>query len=200
LKTYEGMFLLDAGQSDFDEAVQPIRAVLDRNQAELVHLKKWDERRLAYEIRGRRRGLYVLAYFRSDPAAIGRIERDVQLNESILRLLILSADHLSDEAMATPTPAEAEINRREEAETEEARKAAAGARAAEAETPADAAKPAESEKPAPAAEGAKPADAETPAPAAEGTRGRPAPAANPQPAPAAPAHAPDEGEGDKTAP
>ncbi|NLF31818.1 MAG: 30S ribosomal protein S6 [Planctomycetes bacterium] len=116
MKTYEGMFLLDAGQPSFDEAVQPIQAVLERNKAEVIHLKKWDERRLAYEIRGRRRGLYVLTYFKADPLSITSIERDVQLNESILRVLILSADHVSAETMAAPTPAETEPHRREGAE------------------------------------------------------------------------------------
>jgi len=134
LKTYEGMFLLDAGQADYDAATQPILSVLARNGAEIVQVKKWDERRLAYEIRGRRRGLYVLTYFRAAADAIANIERDVQLDEGILRVLILSADHVGAETMAAATPAEAEQQRRE-AEAEQAQ-----AKPAE---PAAAAKPAE---------------------------------------------------------
>lgn len=116
MKTYEGMFLLDAGQPNFDEAVAPIRAIFDRYGVEVLQMKKWDERRLAYEIAGRRRGLYVLTYFRAEPDRISPMEHDVQLNEKILRVLITSADHVSQEQMNAPVPAEMEPSRREDDE------------------------------------------------------------------------------------
>ena len=164
MKTYEGMFLLDVGATNFEEAVKPIQTVLERNKAEIVQMRKWDERRLAYEIKGRRRGLYVLTYFQADPEAITSIERDVHLNEAILRVLILSADHIAKDKMDALTPAEAEMARREnEAKAAEAKAAeakAAEAKAAEAapaeEAPAETA-PAEG---APAA--AEPVTAEAP--------------------------------------
>ena len=106
MKTYEGMFLLEAGQANFEEAVEPVRTLFTRNQAEVLHLKKWDERRLAYEIRGRRRGLYVLAYFKVDPLKITDIERDAQLDEKVLRSLILTAEDISAEVLAAQTPSE----------------------------------------------------------------------------------------------
>lgn len=108
MKTYEGMFLLDAGQPNFEEAIAPINTVFERNGVEPIQVKKWDERRLAYAIRGRRRGMYVLTYFKADPERIGDIERDVQLSDQIIRVLILAADHLSQEQMQSPTPAETE--------------------------------------------------------------------------------------------
>ena len=70
MKTYEGMFLVDAGNSDFAVASEPARTVLERNDAVVVSMKPWDERRLAYEIAGRRRVLYVLTYFRAPPDRI----------------------------------------------------------------------------------------------------------------------------------
>ena len=116
MKTYEGMFLLEAGQPNFEEAVAPIHTIFTRNQVEVLHLKKWDERRLAYEIRGRRRGMYVLAYFKSDPDKITEIERDAQLDEHVLRILILQAEEVSAETMAAQTPAESHGGRVEERE------------------------------------------------------------------------------------
>jgi small subunit ribosomal protein S6 len=62
-------------------------------------MKKWDERRLAYEVRGQKRGLYILAYFKAPGAQLSHIERDCNLSEKILRAMILRADHLSDEQM-----------------------------------------------------------------------------------------------------
>lgn len=103
-KTYEGMFLVPPG-SDFQAASEPIRTVLGRSDADIISIKAWDERRLAYEIAGQRRGLYILTYFKADPTRIGELERDVQLNEDILRVLIIRKDRPSEEEMGAETPA-----------------------------------------------------------------------------------------------
>lgn len=106
MKTYEAMFLLDAGNPDFEAASQPVRQLLDRIKAEVLVFKLWDERRLAYEIKGRKRGLYVLIYFKADPLEIRNIEHDIQISEIIVRAQILQADHVTAEQMNAPTPHE----------------------------------------------------------------------------------------------
>lgn len=95
--TYEGMFVLGTGGTDFEAASEPIRNVLGRYQAEVLMLKCWDERKLAYDIRGHKRGLYALGFFRADPARVAEIERDCQLDERFLRVLILRRDRLTGE-------------------------------------------------------------------------------------------------------
>ncbi len=109
--TYEGMFLLDAGSGDFDATAKPIHTVLARGEAEILACKPWDERKLAYPVKGRKRGLYVLTYFRADPQRIWEIEHDAQLNEDILRALILRKEHLSEEELGAETPATASARR-----------------------------------------------------------------------------------------
>ncbi|MFP4052788.1 MAG: 30S ribosomal protein S6 [Phycisphaerae bacterium] len=103
-KTYEGMFLVDAGV-DFGTASEPVKTVLGRSEANLLSLKPWEERRLAYEIGGRKRGMYMLAYFEADPEKIVDIERDMKLNEDILRGLILRKEDLTEETINAETPA-----------------------------------------------------------------------------------------------
>jgi small subunit ribosomal protein S6 len=105
-KTYEGMFLLDAGQPDFQLASEPVRNILARYEAEVLVMKAWDERRLAYEIQGRKRGLYVLTYFKLDPLKVREVEHDCRLDERVLRALILRVDRpLTPEQLDAKTPA-----------------------------------------------------------------------------------------------
>lgn len=106
-KLYEGMFLVDSAEaaSDWDGVIRTIRKMLERAQAEIVSIKKWDDRRLAYDIRRTTRGTYILSYFRVDGKQIQGIEKAVQLSEKILRVLILSADHMTAEDMDRDTPA-----------------------------------------------------------------------------------------------
>ena len=133
-KTYEAMFLV-APDSDFEAASKPIRTVLARSEAEILSLKSWDERRLAYEIAGQRRGLYILTYFKADPLKLGEIEHDCQLAEDIMRVLIIRKDRISDDEIhaETPTTTRQAESARIAAEADAAA-AAAAATAAAAET------------------------------------------------------------------
>lgn len=110
MKSYEGMFLLDpALASDWPAAEAEVKRVLDRAEAKLLGIKKWDERKLAYPIRRNKRGLYVLTFFEVDAEKIGPLERDCQLSEKILRVLVLRRDRLTPELVekamnAAPPP------------------------------------------------------------------------------------------------
>ena len=92
-KLYEAMFLVDSAQAqNWDAIITTITTILEKAEAEIVSIKKWDDRKLAYEINGKTRGTYVLCYFRADGERIRDIERDVQLSERIMRVLILSPE------------------------------------------------------------------------------------------------------------
>jgi small subunit ribosomal protein S6 len=62
----------------------------------LIVLRKWDERRLAFEIGGQKRGIFLLAYFKAAGSSIPHIERDVNLSEKVLRVLMIKADHVGE--------------------------------------------------------------------------------------------------------
>ena len=175
MRTYEAMFLLDASNSDLETASVPVQELLDRIRAEVLVLKLWDERRLAYEVKGRRRGMYLLTYFKAEPANVTAIDHEVQLDERILRAMVLSADHVSEERMNAETPGTLSKARRVAAEAERGRKAE---RTAEKKAPKAADKPAEDDS-------AEPEPADKPA---EDDSAKPEPADQPQ----APTEAPDE--------
>jgi small subunit ribosomal protein S6 len=99
---YEGMFLLgQAVAADFSGAIAHIKEIIARGHGQILAMKKWDERRLAFEIRGQKRGVYILVYFTAPGPDVAHIERDCNLSEKILRTLILRADHLSAEEVQT---------------------------------------------------------------------------------------------------
>src|SRR6266849_5232360 len=89
--TYECMFLLDPSKvsGDVAGAAKQVEAILTKNQAEVLASRQWDERRLAYSVKGQKKGLYYLTYFRSEGKNLVNIERDCALNEAILRYLTL---------------------------------------------------------------------------------------------------------------
>ncbi len=100
MKRYEGMFLFDSSVAREWAAIeQEVKRLCSRIDAELLVCVKFDERRLAYEIKRRRRGTYVLTYFDAPSDRIADMERDARLSELILRLLVLRAEGLSEERL-----------------------------------------------------------------------------------------------------
>jgi small subunit ribosomal protein S6 len=98
---YECMFLLDTNKvaGDVAEATKQLHAILEKNQAEILASRPWDERRLAYSVKNHKKGLYYLTYFRTDSQKIVGIEKDCALSEIILRMLVLYVDPKLVDAM-----------------------------------------------------------------------------------------------------
>jgi small subunit ribosomal protein S6 len=88
------MFLVDSAESsqNWDTVVGTVKTILERAEAEIVSINKWDERKLAYKVSGKTRGTYILCYFKAEGERLQNIEKDVQLSEQIIRVLILSAE------------------------------------------------------------------------------------------------------------
>ena len=68
-----------------------------RHGGEILYTERWPDRKLAYEIKGRRKGTYFLTYFKADGSAVAPLRREAQLSERILRVLVLKNDQALEE-------------------------------------------------------------------------------------------------------
>jgi small subunit ribosomal protein S6 len=55
--------------------------------ATVVKMENWGKRRLAYDIRKQREGTYAVFEVSAEPAMVREFERQLRLNESVLRFL-----------------------------------------------------------------------------------------------------------------
>lgn len=117
MRLYEAMFLLDSGAGLGPEAISElIGQLIQRAGGEVEYLKRWDDRRLAYEIEGHKRGLYMLCFFKGPTNAPAVLERDVQLSEQVLRVLVLNAEEMTKakiDALVMPIDQESKPERPE---------------------------------------------------------------------------------------
>jgi len=91
---YEGMYILDSNRyvRDSDRMVNQIESMIRKAGGEVLVSRLWEERRLAYPIKGQRKGAYWLIYFRLDSSRINEIKRECQISDGILRTLFLKVD------------------------------------------------------------------------------------------------------------
>ncbi len=69
---------------------------------EVVSTENWGKRRLAYEIRKQREGIYVLLQIKAEPTPVREYERQLKLNESVLRFMTTRVVELRRRAGAHP--------------------------------------------------------------------------------------------------
>jgi len=103
--TYESMFLIGPAATQENEGgVGLVRTVIERHGGQILHIKKWDERKLAYELKKQKRGTYIIAFFTAPGGAITPLEREVKLSDDFLRVLVTRADHLNQKEMEAIEP------------------------------------------------------------------------------------------------
>ncbi len=91
---YEGMFSLDSNHygRDPEGVAGQVAQMIERAGGSMLVSRLWEERRLAYPIKGQRRGTYWLTYFRLDSERLAEVQRQYQLSENVLRALVLRID------------------------------------------------------------------------------------------------------------
>ena len=133
ISSYECMFIIDAANGD-DAAKAVVSKFTDTitANAQIVETAEWGRRRLAYPINDENEGYYVLYTFKSEGAFPAELQRLANIDENVMRCMIVKLDYDASEQAAKKAAAA------EAAAKAAAQAAAAAAVAAEATEAADA--------------------------------------------------------------
>jgi len=93
-RIYEMVVVLDPQLEDEgrEAAIGRIKDFLSARGGEVLSVEHWGVRRLAYEIRKRRQGYYILFFFRADGSIIPEFERNLHMDDAVLRHLIVVSE------------------------------------------------------------------------------------------------------------
>ncbi len=87
---YEGIFVIDPrlGEGEVEKAMVEVEEIIGKNKGKLGKRESWGKKSLAYDIKGRKEGVYFMVRFQAEPRSIGELKKPYRLNEAILRHLI----------------------------------------------------------------------------------------------------------------
>ncbi|MGB6067491.1 MAG: 30S ribosomal protein S6 [Desulfomonilaceae bacterium] len=145
MRRYESVVILDPEMPDDDirSFTEKYSQLIKTNGGEIIKIEDWGFKRLAYLVKKKEKGRYILFDFVGLPALITELERQFKISEEVMKFLSVKLDDDVDlEAF--------------KAEAEEKAAAAAAATAA-AQKPVEPA-PAEPAAPAPTEEAAEPTE------------------------------------------
>ncbi|NQU03137.1 MAG: 30S ribosomal protein S6 [Syntrophaceae bacterium] len=118
MRRYETIFIstADLSSDERDGVIEKYKKIIEDLDGRIVKVENWGKRRLAYQIKKRREGVYILIDFGGEHAVIQELERNFKIDERILRYQSVKLSDKVDpeelereieEARKKETPAEA---------------------------------------------------------------------------------------------
>ena len=94
MRHYEVMVILDpeVEERTVGPSLEPFLGVIRKSCGTVEKVDIWGRRKLAYEIDKKGEGIYAVLDLRCEPAAVQELDRQLGLNESILRTKVVRPD------------------------------------------------------------------------------------------------------------
>ncbi|MCK4358910.1 MAG: 30S ribosomal protein S6 [Candidatus Cloacimonetes bacterium] len=92
-RKYESMFILPPIEDEkVKENIEKVKNFITKKEGEILEVKEWGKRKLAYEIDHYNEGYYVIILFNLDANHISSLENFYKLNENIIRFIVIKQD------------------------------------------------------------------------------------------------------------
>ena len=91
MNIYENMVILNANISDeeADASITKIKELVTGEGGEVLKVDVWGRRKLSYEIKKQKKGLYVLLFYKTPSATIKKLEDFYKVTDSVLKYVVL---------------------------------------------------------------------------------------------------------------
>ena len=101
MNSYEVMFIVNVtkGEEATEATLNKFVSIIEAN-AEVVDVAKWGKRRLAYPIQDMPEGFYTVVTFKSAPEFPSELERLMNIDESVMRSLVVRLEYDAAEKRA----------------------------------------------------------------------------------------------------
>jgi small subunit ribosomal protein S6 len=90
-RLYETMYILrsDLNEQDLEAAIAKYKTLLEDQGAEEITIQNRGKRRLAYEVKRHREGIYVQLNYTAKPQAVDAMEKAMRLSEEVIRYMTM---------------------------------------------------------------------------------------------------------------
>lgn len=95
---YETMYILrpDMGDEAVDQEIEKYQTLLREGGAEIIETQHRGKRRLAYEIKKLREGIYIQMNYQAAGNQVAQLERAMRLSDQVVRYLTIKQEAPKD--------------------------------------------------------------------------------------------------------
>ena len=117
LRRYDVVFIALSNLSDADisEVIERYQNMVTERKGLIIKVEKWGKRKLAYEINKQTMGFYVLFDFAGYSAIVDEVERNLKIDDKILKFLtVKTAEEITEAEVGQIIAAAAKVKEQEE--------------------------------------------------------------------------------------
>ena len=92
-KKYEVIFIYNKKQNIFESSLEKTKSIFSDHRVDITSEEDMGIKKLAYEIKKNKEGHYYLFHLKVAGSKIATIEKDIYLDEAILKHLFVKIDH-----------------------------------------------------------------------------------------------------------
>jgi small subunit ribosomal protein S6 len=94
MRKYECTYILDPVLTDEEQEplIERFKTLVSDNGGSVDAVDKWERRRLAYEVKGKREGVYVVMNFNGEPRTETELGRVLRITDGVLRHIVVRTD------------------------------------------------------------------------------------------------------------
>ena len=108
MKKYETIFILDPDLEDekTQSTIEKVKGIITQNDGEVLKTEDWGKRKLAYNVKKKARGHYVLIHFSGLPTLLSELERNFRVMDSVIKFQSVRLDERQDSSTKPFVPEE----------------------------------------------------------------------------------------------
>jgi small subunit ribosomal protein S6 len=102
LNDYESVFIIRPSLTEEEAGglTDKIKGIIEKNGGQIVKVENWGKKKLAYEAKKEKKGIYVLLHFQGQGNLVAELERNFKIQDSIIKYQTVKLNMKEEESKA----------------------------------------------------------------------------------------------------
>ena len=108
MKKYETIFILnpDLDEEQTQSTIEKVKGIITQANGEIIKSEDWGKRKLAYLVKKKDKGHYILIHFSGSPALLSELERNFRVMDAVIKFQTVRLDERRAPISESPVPEE----------------------------------------------------------------------------------------------
>ncbi len=108
MRPYETIFILDPDleETQTQSAIEKAKGIITQNNGEILKVEDWGKRKLAYQVKKKAKGHYILVHFKGSSTLVSELERNFRVMDTVIKFQSVRLDESRAPSSEAPIPEE----------------------------------------------------------------------------------------------
>lgn len=108
MRKYETLFIMDPDleEEKSQSVIEKVKGIITQGNGEILKVEDWGKRKLAYQVKKKAKGHYVLIHFSGLPSLLSELERNFRVMDAVIKFQSVRLDERKASSVEPSPPEE----------------------------------------------------------------------------------------------